>query len=141
VASTGCDRSPELALYRNMHYGSTKLATNFGPDPWQVRVLRLLLFFIPKANPGNEKLYPLVKSWYLEVDDSNVPVREIGLGENGEPLFAAPDQRNFGFWTDSREPFDTEHLQPISAEEFLGLWNKLVTSKAPKSLSDTEPHN
>jgi hypothetical protein len=116
-----------------MHYGSTNRATNFGPDPWQVRVLRLLLFFIPKANPDNEKLYRFVKKWYLELNDANVPVREIGLGEQGEPLLAAPDQRNYGFWTDSSEPIDTEWLQPISAEEFHRAWNAVEKTKTTKA--------
>jgi hypothetical protein len=116
-----------------MHYGSTNRATNFRPDPWQVRVLRSLLFFIPKANPDNESLYPLVRKWYLELDDSNLPVREIGLGENEVPLFAAPDQRNYGFWTDSSEPVDAEWLQPISAEEFHRVWNAVEKTKTTKT--------
>jgi hypothetical protein len=116
-----------------MHYGSTNRATNFGPDPWQVRILRLVLFFIPKANPDNEKLYRYVKKWYLELNDANVPLREIGLGEKGEPLFAAPDQRNYGFWADGSEPVDTEWLQPISADEFQRAWNAVKTPETIKS--------
>ena len=115
-----------------MRYGRTNLATNFGPETWQVRVLRYILFFIPKANPDNEKLYPVFKTWYLELNDSNIPVRETGLGENGEPLFAAPNERNFGFWTDSSEAFDTKHLQAITAEEFETRWREVQKGKLPK---------
>jgi len=108
-----------------MYYRSTVLATNFGQDPWLVRLLRRVLFFIPQANPDNEKLYRQVREWYLELDDAGVPVREIGLGAAGVPLFGAPDERNFGFWTDSTEPLPPDHLSPISADEFEELWQQV----------------
>jgi hypothetical protein len=110
---------------RTMIYGSTILATNFGPDSWQVRLLRVLLFFIPRANPDNEPLYRHVKKWYLELDDSGVPVRELGLDSEGQPLFGAPDDRNSGFWTDSTERFQQEQFSPIRAEVFERLWHEV----------------
>jgi hypothetical protein len=112
-----------------MIYGSTILATNFGPDSWQVRLLRALLFFIPRANPDNEPLYRHVKRWYLELDDSGVPVREIGLGPDGAPLFAAPDERNFGFWTDSTETFPKDQFSPVLPDEFERLWHEIQSTK------------
>jgi hypothetical protein len=108
-----------------MTYGSTLLATNFGPACWQVRLWRAVLFFIPRANPDNERLYPQVRKWYLELDDSAVPVREIGVDADGRPLFGAPNGRNFGFWTDSSEPFEKEKLTPVSADEFERLWREI----------------
>ena len=107
-----------------MTYGSTSLATNFGPDCWQVRFWRALLFFIPRASPDHEPLYRRVKKWYLELDDSGVPVREIGLDADGQALFGAPDDRNFGFWTDSKEAFQQDQLSPMPAEEFERLWRE-----------------
>jgi hypothetical protein len=112
-----------------MFYGSTTLATNFTADSWQVRSLRLLLFFIPRANPDNERLYRFVKKWYLELNDSDVPVREIGIDSNGQPLFGAPDERNFGFWTDSTEKFPLDKINSISADEFEALWNEVQKTK------------
>ena len=108
-----------------MIYGSTLLATNFGPDCWQVRLWRALLFFIPRANPDNEPLYRNVRKWYLELDDDGVPVREIGLDSDGRALFGAPDKRNFGFWTDSTETFERDKLSPILPEEFERLWHEV----------------
>ncbi len=108
-----------------MTYGSTVLATDFGPDPWQVRLWRALLFFIPRANPDNEPLYGHVRKWYLELDESGVPVREIGLDSEGRPLFGAPDDRNFGFWTDITERFQQDQFSPISADEFERLWHQV----------------
>jgi hypothetical protein len=108
-----------------MLYGSTLLATSFGPDPWQVRLIRLLLFFIPRASPDHEPLYRFIRKWYLEVDESGVPTREIGLGSEGRALFGAPDGRNVGFWTDSSKTFQEDELIPIAADEFERLWHDI----------------
>jgi hypothetical protein len=62
-----------------MTYGSTLLATNFGPDCWQVRLRRALLFFIPRANPDYERLYRHVRKWYLELDDSGCRCERLAL--------------------------------------------------------------
>jgi len=107
-----------------MIYGSTLLATDFGPDCWQVRLWRTLLFFIPRASPDHEPLYRHVKKWYLELDDSGVPVREIGLDSDARALFGAPDKRNMGFWTDSDKTFQKDELVPISTDEFERLWHE-----------------
>lgn len=112
-----------------MLYGSTTLATNFTSDSWQVRLIRLVLFFIPRANPDNEKLYRLVKKWYLELNESGIPVREIGLDSSGEPLFGAPDARNFGFWTDSTQVFQKDQMCPVRPDEFEALWNEVQKKK------------
>jgi len=116
-----------------MIYGSTLLATSFGPDCWQVRLWRALLFFIPRANPDNEPLYRHVKKWYLELDDSGVPAREIGLDSDGRPLFGAPDERNFGFWTDSTEAFQHDQLSPVSPDEFERLWHEIQAPEARRA--------
>ncbi len=116
-----------------MLYVSTTLATDFGSDPWQVRLIRVLLFFIPRANPDNERLYRFVRKWYLELDDSSVPVREIGIGASGEVLFCAPDARNCGFWTDSSQKFSENRLTQISAAEFETMWKQAGNGKAALS--------
>jgi hypothetical protein len=107
-----------------MLYGSTMLATDFREYSWQVKALRLVLFFVPKVNPDNEKLYPLVKKWCLEIDDNRLVNREIGLDASGRPLFAAPDQRNLGFWPDTDKTFDKNELDLISVEQFEMLWQQ-----------------
>lgn len=112
-----------------MTYGTTTLATDFTIESWQIRLLRVLFFFIPKANPDNEKLYRFVKKWYLELDDSGIPVREIGVDSNGNPLFGAPDNRNVGFWTDSAEVFQKDRVCPIRAQEFEALWSEAQKKK------------
>jgi hypothetical protein len=111
-----------------MYYGSTNLATDWktkDTEGWGVRLLRVLFIFIPRANKDNEKFYPLVKQWWLEVDDQGVPVREIGVDENGEPLFSAPNERNYGLWTDSNNTFSPEEMDVFEKEKFIAAWDKL----------------
>lgn len=115
-----------------MVYGSTILATDFGPDTWQLKLIRCFLFFIPRGCPDHEKLYRFVKKWLLEIDDAGVPVREIGLNDQGVPLFAAPDDRNVGFWTDSPKTFVKDELEAISAEEFERNWIEAQKIKVRK---------
>ena len=110
-----------------MHYGSTKKFTNWDErklHSWKVRLLYLLLFFIPKANPDNEKLYPKIKEWLLETDENDQPVREIALDKDGNVLFISPNKGNCGFWTDVDAPVRKNELSPIRQDVFEDLWRK-----------------
>jgi hypothetical protein len=110
-----------------MYYGSTKKFTDWNErdlNSWKVRLLYLLLFFIPKANPDNEKLYPKVKEWLLETNENDQPVREIALDKDGNVLFVSPNKRNFGFWTDVNGPVRKSELSPIERDVFEDLWQR-----------------
>ena len=111
---------------KNMRYGITTEATDFSAEDlndWRVRLLKAVLFFIPRANPDIERLYPQVKQWVLELSDDGWPQREIALAESGNVLFRTPNHRNTGFWTDmAHKQFKQEELRAISAEEFQSLW-------------------
>jgi len=113
-----------------MYYGTTTLATDFTEETmrnWKVRVIEKLLFFVPRANPDTEKLYPQVRIWVLELSDEGWPQREIGIGDNGVPLFFAPDSRNTGFWTDMAEKkFELSELEDLAEEEFARMRNQLA---------------
>ena len=110
-----------------MHYGITTEGTDFTDkmmSDWRLRVLKAILFFVPRANPDNEPLYPQVKSWALELNDDGWPQREVALDSSGKPLFRAPDHRNTGFWPDmATRRFNPSELQGMSADEFNGLWS------------------
>ena len=105
-----------------MRWYSTTLATDFPGDDWRVRLLYVVLFFIPKANPDFEPLYPKVRRWLVEVDDDGESVREIGLDEHGAAITVGPWERNYGLWTDSPGPFPAESAQEISQAEFDRVW-------------------
>lgn len=110
-----------------MRYGVTTEATDFTEaqlNDWRVKVLKAVLFFIPRANPDTERLYPSVKAWALELSNDGLPQREVGLSESGSVLFCAPDSRNTGFWTDMAiRKFEDHELQTMSPEQFDALWN------------------
>jgi hypothetical protein len=112
-----------------MFHGTTTLATDFSEPSWQEKILRLGLFFIPQASPDNEKLYPFIKKWCLEINDEGIAIREIGIDAKGQPLFAAPDSRNLGFWPDSSKTFTRNELDPISGDQFDKLWQQALRLK------------
>jgi len=109
-----------------MRYGITTEATEFSAaalNGWRVRLFKSVLFFIPRANPDTECLYPQVKQWVLELSDDGWPQREIALDASGNVLFRTPNDRNTGFWPDmARKQFKEDELQVISADEFHSLW-------------------
>ncbi len=115
-----------------MMYGLTKIATDFTDEVisnWRVRLFKTVFFFIPRANPDHEKLYPQVKAWALELNDDGWPQREVGLDRSGRPLFGAPDQRNTGFWPDmAAQQFSQSDLEPLTAENFEALWAEIKGS-------------
>ena len=92
-------------------------------NPLPVRLIKALLFFVPRANPDAEPLYPRVKMWALELSDEGTPQREIGLNGNGEPLFCLPNDRNTGFWTDmAKTQFARSEVVPMERADFERLW-------------------
>jgi len=111
-----------------MFYGTTTLGIPMPSDDWRVRLTRALLWFVPRANPDHEPLYPRVRRWLLEVDDSGRPSREIGLDDRGTPLFGAPDKRNAGFFTDSDVTFLRTDLAPADGAEFESLWSSVTVT-------------
>ena len=111
-----------------MNYGSTKKFTDWNErdlNSWKARLLYSFLFFIPKANPDNEKLYPKVNEWLLETDENDQPVREIALDMDGNVLFVSPNKGNFGFWTDVDGPVRKDELSPVEQDVFESLWRKV----------------
>ena len=108
-----------------MNYGYTDLATDWNEKEMNsiaIRLIRTFLFFIPKANRDNEKLYPSVKKWFIEIDDQGLANREIGLDKNDVPILSAPNERNFGLWTDCDNVFKVKDLDISTKEKFEEMW-------------------
>jgi hypothetical protein len=106
-----------------MPFGYTNAATDWPTsEPMTVRVWRRILCFMPKSNPDNEPLYPLVRRWALEIDVHGKPIREVGLDERGTFLFRAPHGRNYGMWTDSPVTIAHSELEPMNERQFQELW-------------------
>lgn len=116
-----------------MKYLSTTKATDWPEkEDWRVKFLRVVFFWIPRANPGYDSKMYLVKKWLIEFLEENGefhPWREIALGENGRPVFAGPDKRNYGFWLDTNMKYEDFEGKPIEKDEFEKQW-KLSGVKA-----------
>lgn len=106
-----------------MYYGYTTLGTGWEPPDWRIKLLGAVLFFLPRANPDYDRLFPQVRRWCLELDDNGVVTREIALDSAGSPIFRIPDgTKNRGFWMDEDRQFSREELELVSKEEFERLW-------------------
>jgi len=120
-------------------YGTTQLATNFTESTlryWPVRLTKAILFFVSRANPDVERLYPQVKRWVIEVSDDGWPQREVALDGGGLPIFRLPNGRNTGFWTDMAK----HRLSPP-------IWLRSIRrsligfGQRPKRVSQVAPNN
>ncbi len=55
-----------------MRYLSTTVATDWPEkESWKVKVIRAILFFIPKANPRYDSKMHLVKKWLIEFTEED----------------------------------------------------------------------
>lgn len=110
-----------------MKYLSTSMATDWSEkEPWQVKVIKTILFFIPKANPGYDSKMHLVKKWFIEFVEEEgelKPWREIALDTMGKVVFAGPDKKNYGFWLDANMKYEDFQGDPIDKEEFERYWS------------------
>jgi hypothetical protein len=116
-----------------MRYYSTTLATNLRPADWRMKLVSTLLWFIPRSNPDFEIHFSRVRRWYLEVDDSGLPSRELGVDERGTPITAGPWERNSGFWTDFGEPLPVERTEEIAKDVFEAMWDRFTDLQARQS--------
>ncbi len=110
-----------------MKYIEVKTGTwNNTPLPWWGRVLQRI---IPPANPDFEQLYPTARFWWVELDEKNVPAREIGFDEEGKPIVLAPFGRNYGFFVDTSTPWVDAGAECTEAKaEFQATWEELEKS-------------
>lgn len=115
-----------IDLHR-MKYLSTEMATNWPEESLAGRLLKVIFFFIPKANPGYDSKMYRVKKWlveFLEEDGMWRPWREIALDASGDIVFAGPDQRNYGFWLDTNMKYEDFEGEPIERELFEQYWSR-----------------
>lgn len=89
--------------------------------------VRILFFFLPKANPDFESKIDLVRTWCLEFNDiESIPIREVGLDSENRVILKMPYKKNYGYWTDNVLKYnDFERLfkiKKISKEFFIERW-------------------
>ena len=100
------------------------------PETFLQKVLRRTIgLLIPKANPDFEEKYVQVVEWWLEIDDDNHVIREIGLDAGSIPIVGAPLGVNWGLFVDKdkRPPVLAGDLQGPTVEPamFEKAWMQL----------------
>ena len=96
--------------------------------PWWCRILKRI---IPAANPDFEQYYPQARMWWVELDDNQVPNREIGFDVEGKPIVLAPFGRNYGFIVDTSAPWTDAEEECLEAKQkFQATWEALEKSLA-----------
>ena len=89
----------------------------------------MLQRFIPPANPDFEQHYPHVRTWWVELDEKQIPTREIGFNVDGRPVALAPFGRNYGFIVDTCDPWtDADDECQEAKKKFQTTWEELAES-------------
>ena len=87
---------------------------------------KLLQKLLPSANPDFEKKYHNVVKWYLEIDESGKPTREIGINAKGRTIVLGPYQGNRGLWPDSPVTLNPKDYDSLAKTDFETEWNKYI---------------
>ena len=88
--------------------------------------LRVLELALPNGNPDLGDLYEQARFWWLEVDDSGLPLREIGFDSLGIPIVLGPVEGNYGFLLDACDDWsdETGDLE-VDGQLFAETWDRL----------------
>ena len=111
-----------------MKYLKTTKATSWDKEvSLAEKILKLIFWFIPNPNRENEKKYHLLNEWYIEFNEDDEPLREIGIDKDGNPILASgAGIYGLGFWLDTDmhyNDFLDKESSVISEEEFKKMWN------------------
>ncbi len=95
------------------------------PDPWWVRLVGL---FIPRVNKNLDEVQHRISTWRIAFSGDGQVAREVALDRNGDPVFAAPTNSNYGFWGDvgmSIEDFrESFEVKTITAPSFDNVFRR-----------------
>ncbi|MBK7908480.1 MAG: hypothetical protein IPJ78_18225 [Gemmatimonadetes bacterium] len=122
-----------------MTFIRTRKATNWqqGMDAKE-RVVRALLFFIPQPDAAFRDSKHLVREWWVECGPSGEPWREIGLDAHGTPVYAAPDDTEYGYWCDTNMTLADFEGPEVSEAEFEAMWARTSTMRRGEVKSAAE---
>ena len=102
-------------------------------DPgWAVKLLvAVLRTLLPTGNPDLDKLIARARVWWLEIEDTGEPSREIGFDGDGNPIGLGPIGDNCGFLLDAGDDWsDYNSDSAEAAENFERVWESLMPSFA-----------
>lgn len=130
-----CCENKTAIRWSGMAVVETTLGTNFEkPNRGSLAIVeRVLRKILPMANPDFEGRFPEVRKWWIEIDNSGVPQRELGFAADGEAIVACPIGENFGFWTDSAMTFNSDEHKSVSETAFHSAWTTFEGSWATRT--------
>ncbi|MXV37296.1 hypothetical protein GO491_01200 [Flavobacteriaceae bacterium Ap0902] len=106
-------------------------------SPWEnfnkrkFNLVEKIIFALKLSSNPDYDQYKIdeVRIWLIEFDEEDIPIREIGLKENGEVILKMPFKKNYGFWTDNilkySDFIERFSAEPIDAIFFNEKWNEL----------------
>lgn len=114
----------------------SKLATDWDEPTPDISILErmwrnLKLKII--ENPTYQPKMHLVKEWLIEFDD-DTPWREIGIGDDGEPVLAGPTSIDYGFWLDTNMHYSDFEENVLEQSVFEEYWIKSANVRAGEDL-------
>jgi len=90
-------------------------------------LLGALRALLPCANPDLDELMVAARFWWLEIDESGAPVREIGFSASGDPIVLGPVGRNMGYLVDSSDDWSSFTCDCEEAKkDFDSTWQALL---------------
>lgn len=87
---------------------------------------RVLAAIMPMANPDFGGRYGEVRKWWLEIDETGQPRRELGFNAAGAVIVAGPLGENLGYWTDNEVSFKVEENPKVGAAAFESAWQSFA---------------
>lgn len=87
---------------------------------------RALETLLPRANPDLDPLLADVRVWWLEIEDTGEPSREIGFSAAGEAIVLGPVGSNLGVLVDACDDWSTSTADSAeAATRFEATWSAL----------------
>ncbi len=80
----------------------------------------------PQINPDFHDKYDSVVYWWLELNKNEIPIREIGFNDLGEPIVIGPYGMNKGLFTRCKQKI--KGFYPIEMYQFVEQWESHLKS-------------
>ena len=74
-----------------------------------------------------DRLITSLEYWWLELNEKNAPIRELGFNAENNVQIAAPSEEDEGMWCGMKIEFESiADYEKIEAQEFDKKWNEFV---------------
>ena len=74
-----------------------------------------------------DRLIISLEYWWLELDEKNAPIRELGFSKDHKVQIAAPVDDDPGMWCAQDIEFETtEGFERVETEDFENKWDEFV---------------